>query len=145
MNESVAVSGRLSMCIRSCHGSVRTVEVPNLVVSSGASHIASRLAGIQEPIRFMAIGTGKRSKSIDDVDLQSESVRVKILSSEVDGGKVVFKAKFPARKDRLVFSEAGLFNSLVGGVMLSRTVFEPQYQHPGDEVDIEWAISITQE
>ncbi len=145
LNDTLEIHGKLTIVRTDKDGVTTTTEVPNLVVATGKTVIAARLAGnTVATMSTMGIGTGTSPAATGDTALGNE-VQLKNLS--VAGGTpsantVVFAATFlpnePATSQAI--TEAGVFNS--ANTMLCRTVFPVINKQTTDTITISWTVSM---
>jgi len=127
-------------------GTQEIFERKNLVVSTGKTNIAARMAGNTVAVMsHMAVGTGNTSAVVGDTTLATELARVALT---VQGGTpssntVTYSAAFPAGTGTGALAEAGVFNDPASGTMLCRTVFPVINKQAADSITITWVISIT--
>jgi hypothetical protein len=99
----------------------------DLVTLSGQGRITELMTGkSNRAFTHYADGTGTSAESASDIRLQAEHFRVSMLIdgfAEPAGSSAKFAGKMPYTAPTAVISEAGVFDSSIGGVMLFRTVF----------------------
>lgn len=122
--------------------------VKNLVVTVGRNHIADQLAGqLEAAMSHMAIGEGTTTAVVGDTTLETEVSRKAFTSKAqgvgADANKVVFQTDWAAGEGTGAITEAGIFNSVSAGTMLSRTTFAVKNKGAGDSLSIQWTLTIT--
>jgi hypothetical protein len=133
------------------------IYIPNLVVTTGRTFIASRMVGTSAAIMsHMGIGTSATGEVVGDTALGSElSVgggftgysRAALSIATSSANVVSYSANFAANNPSApaggaVLREAGIFNAASGGTMLCRTTFPIVTKLPADALTITWTITI---
>lgn len=146
--EDLKFTGELSIIVRGPEGNIKqTMIVPNLVVTAGKGHIASRLVGVGQAVMgWMGVGTGVGvTPALGDTILNTEVARVALASYTSSTNTVTASALFasgtPAGTNSI--TEAGLFNAASVGTMLAHTTFPAVSKAPGDSLSISWTITIS--
>lgn len=145
-NDVLKVKGELLIITTDEFGNENTTRVPNLVVSTGKTYIASRMtANTVNVMSHMAVGTGNTAASVADTTLDSELARVALATTggSPSSNTVTYTATFPAGTGTGGLVEAGVFNASSSGTMLCRTVFPVINKQANDTVAISWTVSIT--
>jgi hypothetical protein len=145
LNEGLQAKGELTIIHRAEDGTVKNaIHVPNLVVTTGKTYIASRIVGVAATVMsHMAIGIGSASPVAGDPSLGSESGRVALASQSSSGGTVTYTATFPAGTGTGAITEAGVFNASSSGTMLCRTTFPTVTKQSGDSIAITWVVTVS--
>lgn len=155
----IEVVGSLSIIVTdTINNKVRQeVYVPNLVVSTGKSFIASRMVGVSAPIMaFMGLGTSSTTELVGDSALGAELTvaggytgyaRAALSIATASANVVTYSANFAANNPSgpsggAVLREAGIFNASAAGTMLCRTTFPIVTKLPSDALTITWTITI---
>ena len=145
--EILKATGRLVIEKTSATGSVETIEVPNLVVTTGKNFIAQRLGQSTPPaiMSHMAIGTNSAEPAVGQTTLSTENGRVALTSTVVNNNTVTYTATFPAGTGTGNIYEAGIFNDpdTNEGAMLCRTTFPLVTKQSGDSIAITWVVTIS--
>ena len=89
----------------------------------------------------IAIGTNTVTPVSTDTTLNSELARVALTSAVRTNNVVKYTATFLPSVGTGAITEAAIFNSDVGGIMLSRTVFAVVNKGELDTITIEWTIT----
>lgn len=145
--ETLTVSGRLTVVLRDANGDVKKSQThKNLVVNTGLEFMASRMLGASKNVMsHMAVGSGTTAAAAGDTALETAlGPRKALSSSAVNGGdakKVEFEAVFNAGEGTGAVTEAGIFNAGSGGDMLCRTVFPVINKTSSDSLSIVWTIT----
>ena len=122
-------------------------EIPNLVVSAGKSHIATRISSNSEVImNHMAIGDTATTPTASDSALAGEQAdaRVALTSTSVTANTITYLATFPPGTGTGTVQEAGIFNAqgANAGTMLCRTTFASITKGASDSIVITWNVSV---
>jgi hypothetical protein len=144
-NEGLKMKGELTIVHRAEDGSVKKAfTVPNLVVSTGKTYIASRIVGTSSTIMsHMAIGTGTATPVVGDSGLGTEAGRVALASGSFSSNTVTYTATFPAGTGTGAITEAGVFNASSVGTMICRTTFPVVNKASGDSIAITWVVTVS--
>lgn len=143
--ENVKLSGELCIEVRRADGSLKeTRTVKNLVVNAGLALMASRLKdNTTLPVSHMALGQGVAAALAADTALGVEVGRSALSSPPtLTGGSISYSATFPGGVATGPVTEAGLFNSAVGGAMLCRTKFGVVTKEATDVMSVTWVVTI---
>lgn len=146
LQETMKITGKLNIVVRDELGTVKqTLDVPNLVVTTGKTYIASRMVGTSSTVmNGMAIGTGTATPVVGDTGLGTEAGRVALSTFTSSSNAVTATATFPAGTGTGAITEAGIFNnSSTGGTMLCRTTFPVVNKAAGDSIAITWVITVS--
>ena len=143
--DDLKLKGHLTVNLVAEDGSIKeTQKIPNLVVASGKSFVASRMAGTASSVMsHMSIGTTNTAAATGNTTLAAEVARVALTSTTPSNNDVVYSATFPAGTPSSAAGvvEAGIFNASSNGTMLCRTVFSVINKAPTDSLSIQWTIS----
>jgi len=155
----IEVGGALSIVVTDDSGNIKQdLYVPNLVVNTGKTFIASRMVGIASNVMtHMGIGTdSSNDTSVTVTALGTELTTVggftgysrAAVTGTSSSNIVTYTANFPANNPSApsggaVLREAGIFNQSTGGQMLCRTVFPIVTKLPQDALSITWTITIS--
>jgi hypothetical protein len=145
-NDALSVKGDVILIKTDELGNSKKYEYKNLVVSTGKTFIASRMASATANVMsHMAIGNGAVAATVSDTTLGTELGRVTLA---VSGGSpssntINYSANIGAGTATGAITEAGVFNDSTSGTMLCRTVFPVVNKLAGDSIAISWTISIT--
>lgn len=119
-------------------------EVPNLVVTTGKSFVASRMKdGTANAMSHMAIGTNTTAAAANNTALGTEVDRNSLTSTTVSAGTVTYVATFGAGEGTGAITEAGLFNASSSGTLLCRTVFAVVNKGSQDSMTITWSVTVS--
>lgn len=147
IQENVKPTGLVKIVHTNASGEiVKEFEVPNLVVTAGKQHIASKIAATtNSPVSMthMAIGTGSAAAVAADTTLGVEGGRVSLTNTVVSTNTITYTATFPAGTATGVITEAGIFNGSSTGTMLCRTVFPSVTKQAGDSIAITWVVTVS--
>ena len=144
INDSIKVTGELKLTLTRPDGNVKhEVIIPNLVVTTGKSYIASRMKDASATaMTHMAIGTGSTAAAAGNTTLGTEAGRVALTSTTVTNNDVAYVATFPAGTGTGALTEAGIFNASSSGTLLCRTVFSVINKASADTLGITWTVSV---
>lgn len=143
MKDNLTIKGRLSYQLIDEHGVMKQeFEGPNMVVTTGRNFLASLLGGSAPTLMsHMAVGSSSTAPALGDTTLGAELGRVALSSTSPSGANVIYQATFPPGTGTGTIAEAGLFNSGVGGTMLSRSTSISVIKAAGDTLNIIWPIT----
>lgn len=144
INDSIKVTGELKLTLTRPDGNVKhEVIIPNLVVTTGKSYIASRMKDASATaMSHMAVGTGSTAAAAGNTALGSEAGRVALTSTTVTNNDVAYVATFPAGTGTGALTEAGIFNASSSGTLLCRTVFSVINKASADTLGITWTVTV---
>jgi hypothetical protein len=147
IQEQVKPTGLVKIVHTNASGEIiKEFEVPNLVVTAGKQHIASKIAATtNSPVSMthMAIGTGSSAATAADTTLGVEGGRVSLTNTVVSTNTITYTATFPAGTATGTITEAGIFNGSSTGTMLCRTVFPSVTKQAGDSIAITWVVTVS--
>lgn len=145
VNEALVFKGELSITLFDQAGNIKqAMTVPNLVVTAGKNHIASRMVGVADAVMSnMAIGTSSTTPVVGDTTLTAEVGRVVMSSYTATGNAVSASALFGTGVGTGTIQEAGIFNAGTAGTMLCHTTFPAVAKAAGDTLAISWTITIS--
>lgn len=144
LKETPKASGTLEIVLRDKDGKVKDQrKVKNLVVDTGLSYIADRMADAAESaMSHMAVGTNSTTAVAGDTALGTEAGRVTLTSTTQTNEDVVYVATFSAGTATGALTEAGILNASSGGTLLCRTVFSTVNKGASDSLQITWTVSM---
>lgn len=144
LKETQAVTGELFIKKYNSQGDViEAIHVPNLVVTTGKTFIASRMVGTASAVMsHMAIGTGTATPVVGNTTLGTEVGRVALSGSTASSNQVTYTATFPAGTGTGAITEAGLLNAASAGTLLCRTTFPVVNKQAGDSIAITWVVTV---
>lgn len=143
--ETLKLTGKLNIVLTDETGKVKdTRQVDNLVVSSGLTFIASRMAGTSSSVMsHMALGSGTTNPAAGDTDLETMiAARVALTSTTPSNNTVAYVASFGAGISTGAITEAGIFNASTSGTMLCRTKFDVINKDTQDTMTITWTVTL---
>lgn len=145
LQETLKMKGELTVVVKDSNGNVKEERhIPNLVVTAGKNHIASRMVTNATTIMsHMAAGTGTTTPAAVDTGLVVEAGRVTLSSYTASTNVVTATATFPAGTATGAITEAGIFNAGTAGTMLCRTTFPVVNKAAGDSIAITWNITVS--
>ena len=146
VSDSLKLTGKLKVQkFNQDNNLVEIREIPNLVVSVGKSHIATRISANNEVImNHMAIGGSATSPAASDTSLGSELGRVGLTSTSVSANTLTYLGTFSPGTGTGTVKEAGIFNAQGSGAgtMLCRTTFADINKGASDSIVITWNVSV---
>jgi hypothetical protein len=118
------------------------------VVNAGLAYIASRMTGTTKGVMsHMALGSGTTAEAAGQTDLVSIlGAREGLDSTTITGTnneKVQYVSSFEAGDGTGAVTEAGIFNALTTGDMLSRTTFAVVNKAADDTMTVTWTITLS--
>ena len=142
--ETLKAKGQVKLELTRADGTVETVDIKNLVVTTGLNYIVSRMKDTtQTAMSHMAIGSGSTAASAGNTALGTELGRVALTSTTVSTNTIQYVASFPAGTGTGTVYEAGIFNASSAGTLLCRTVFGIVTKDAGDSLAITWTITVS--
>jgi len=131
-------------------GNLKDREVThNLMTTAGRGFITGRMIGTADAVMsHIGVGSSSTAATIAQTDLVAViGARVAMSSAVQETGSatndtVKYVAIFPAGICTGALTEAGIFNALSGGKMLSRVVFGTKTKDAGDSLTITWRQKI---
>ena len=150
MKDNLKVKGRFELLHWNAAGQLQNhIKKDNLVVNTGFAFLAGRLLNDTTlSISHIAVGTDASAALVTDTGLNTQfdprrSITKTLATSAggVTNDSVAFQRVLAAGENTATLVEAGLFNHLTAGVMLSRVVFSPIVKEAGDIVTIDWTIT----
>lgn len=118
----------------------------NMIVNSGFTYFSNRLMSNDNLlISHIALGTGTSAPSAYDTELEQETVRIGLFSSQIAttniaSDSVEFISNFDINTGSFEVSEAGLFNASSTGEMIARIQFPTISKSLYDTMSINWKI-----
>ncbi len=140
MKESLRVKGKLKIYK---NGNLEK-EIDNLVVTTGLNWITARLitAGIPDPMSHMAVGTGTTAADASDTAMETiVGARKAFDSTTVTANAIEYVSTFAGSTYAGALTEAGLFNALTTGTMLSHVIFSVINVAAADEITCTWTLT----
>jgi len=144
--EQLKMTGELMIIKTNIDGIITDKRhIPNLVVTTGKTHIISRMLGAVDAVMsHMGIGAGVDAPTVANTALQSAlGSRVAISSATQLNNTVTYIASFGAGVSTGALTEAGIFNNASTGSMLCRTTFPVVTKEAGDSIAITWSVTIS--
>ena len=145
-NDTIKMTGRLTVKRFGQNGDLlEERDIPNLVVTAGKTHIASKLVGYTgssaNVLTHMAVGTSATASAVANTTLGAEIARSAFSSSPtVSSTTVTYSASFTGLTANI--TEAGIFNAASNGTMLCRTTFALIPAVSTDTIVISWNVSV---
>lgn len=148
INENLKLSGQLDIVLKDKNGNVKEERTEkNLVVNAGLAFIASRMTGTAKNVMsHMALGSSSTAEAAGQTDLVTTlGVRESLTSTDITGDdneKVQYVASFGTNKATGSVKEAGIFNHITAGDILSRTTFLEVNKAADDTMTVTWTITL---
>ena len=145
IKDSLRATGKLTVTLFDKNNNIKEqIHVPNLVVTTGLSFIASRMVNTSVNIMsHMSVGTSSTATNVAQTTLVAENARVALSGSSVVGSTITYNATFGAGVGTGALVEAGVFNAASSGTMLCRTVFPAIVKETDDILTINWLVTIS--
>jgi len=146
IKEDIKIKGTVHVTHRDKDGKVKgKFTIPNLVVTAGKQWVADQMDDVSSLAKMshMAIGTSSTAPAVGDTTLGAEAARVSLSGTVRAGAVVTFSATFGAGTGTGAIVEAGIFNNVTGGTLLSRVTFSVVNKAAGDTLSIDWDITVT--
>jgi hypothetical protein len=141
INDSIKLSGRVSIEIRRENGEIEKDEIENLVVTAGKNHVASRIGSSATAMGWLEVGTGTNAPAAGDTTLQTALYR-EACSVTVSTNTIQYQTTLAPGEGTGAITEAGIFNASSAGTMLSRVSFPVKNKAAGDTMTITWTITV---
>lgn len=157
---TIEVGGSLSIVVTDTieNKIKQELYIPNLVVTTGKTFIASRIVGTSSAIMsHMGVGTDSTTEVVGNTTLGAELTvgggytgytRASLTTATNSANVVTYVATFAANNPSApgggaVLREAGIFNASTAGTMLCRTTFPIVTKLPADALTITWTVTIS--
>lgn len=143
MKEGLKIKGELK--IHRISDGKLLVHKKNLVVDTGLNLIVSRLKDASlNPVSHLAIGEGATAAAAADTALETPvGARKTVSTVTVSGAAIEIVALFDgATYASSSLREAGIFNALTGGQMISRIVFSSTPLPSTDSLQLTWTLTL---
>ena len=144
--DELKVKGTVNVVVHDESGKQKeNFTIPNLVVNTGLSYIASRMKDTTATaMTHMAVGTDNTATAGANTALGTQlGSRVSLTSTTVTSNSTAYVATFGAGVGTGALTEAGIFNASTSGTMLCRTVFAVINKGASDTMTITWTITIS--
>lgn len=144
MIDSLKLVGTLKVVLSDSEGNIKEEhDFKNLVVDAGKAFVINALiASSTSPFDYIAIGEGTTIPSSVNTSLETELTRT-TFSSTTTTSSVTMTAVFAPGVGTGAITEAGIFNAVSGGTMLSRTTFDVVTKTASDQLSIIWTINLS--
>jgi hypothetical protein len=154
LQEKISATGVVQFVLKDENGNVKDTRSTNIVVDSGLTYIAARMAGVTSPaaMGWIAVGTGSANATSPTADTQTllgaevarSSSAVTITTTTVASDTVQYVTTFAAGTGTAALTEAGIFNVVTANTatMLARTTFAVINKGTNDTLTITWKITI---
>lgn len=131
---------------------VPELTIANIITNAGRVGVATRIGEVSAttPYKYIALGLGTNAPAVTDTALQNEITtfggaratgETGLATTTVanDTTRVVYTFGFT---DVFAITEAGLFNAILAGTMLSRQTFSAINVQGGDTLQVDIKISV---
>jgi len=144
MNDLFKLKGVITLIKFDKNGNiVKEWRHSNLIVNTGLERAAKLLIGLETtPFQYIAIGSSSTAPSNGDTTLGNEVDRVLAGASYESPFKAKLTGIFTFNSS-VTIREAGIFDSLSGGTLLSRVTFSDKNFTAGESVGIIWTIELS--
>lgn len=131
---------------------VPELTIANIITNAGRVGVATRIGEVSAttPYKYIALGLGTTTPTVADTTLQSEITT--FGGSRATGTPALATTTIPNDTTSIVYTfvftdvfaitEAGLFNALSAGIMLSRQTFSAINVQGGDTLQVDIKISV---
>lgn len=143
--EHIRPKGELSIDIIGPDGNTKErIYINNLVVQTGRDYIAQRLISDSDgPMTHMAVGTSNAAAALADTALGTELTRQAFDTATRVNNVTTFVTTYAPGAATGALTEAGIFNTSSGGIMLCRTEFNVVNKAVDDTMVITWTVTIS--
>lgn len=146
IKENLKATGKLTIVLYDNKNNIKqTLEVPNLVVTTGLNYIASRMVDASAIVMsHMAVGIDNTATNTSQISLLTEVSREELLGALSTGSSITYNATFGPSSGTGTLVEAGIFNAASSGTMLCRTIFPAIVKETDDILTINWLVTVSQ-
>ena len=143
--EQIKIVGKLKLVLTKDSGDIQEYEYKNLVVNAGLNLICQRLKDDLTVVpSHMAVGSSATAPAGGQTALLGELGRVALSSVAVSSNQIEFDATFPPGTATGTINEAGIFNDVSAGTMLSRSLFLAAIpKGAGDSLAVIWTLTFS--
>lgn len=151
LENGLLVEGKIRFEIFDSEGNLKQiVEKENTFTAVGDAHVADQLAATPNEAKmgWIAIGTGSTPFTTLSTTLTSELDRNALSAGYPEQGSgasdndVIYKATWPAGDGTGAITEAGIFNSSLGGSMPAASTFPVINKGASDTFTVTWTITV---
>ncbi|RLI63284.1 MAG: hypothetical protein DRO67_05960 [Candidatus Asgardarchaeum californiense] len=115
----------------------------NLVVQTGLDLFAKNLEGdVSKIAQYIALGTGGAAPTLGDTALMGEVSPRKIATVTRAANILTFEATFLPGEATAIILEAGLLDSISGGVLVARANTGSYDKQALDTITVRWEITL---
>lgn len=142
LRDTHRVQGTLTIELTKGDGTKESIDLDNLVVSTGLNYVVNRLKeNAVTPMSHIGVGAGTATPESGDTTLGTQLGRVGVTSITVVNNAITYAATFAPGVATGAITEAGIFNAATDGVMFSRTVFPVINKQAADTMSITWTAT----
>ena len=145
LNETLKITGEVTIDHIGPDGAlIEQKIIKNLVVTSGKSWVASRIASAGGlAAGFLGVGAGSTAAAGGNTALETPlGARIASNGGIAAGAVTTYTTTIAAGISTGALTEAGLFDSITAGTMIARVTFGTLTKAGGDTVVISWAITV---
>ena len=116
----------------------------NLITSAGYDFLANCMCNVDRPspLKYIAVGSGDNKPTFEDVELQNEVMRKLCDYSHSNGSTfLALGTTLEPGEATGALTEAGILNSLSGGVLFDRVTFPVVNKEPMDTYRISFTLT----
>jgi hypothetical protein len=140
--ENLKVTGRVNIQVINSGKVINSIDIDNLVVTTGRNWIADLIGGTSGTMSHIAVGTGTTTQVLGDTTLETELTRGTTTGSSLNN-TASFSSVFNAGVATGAITEAGIFDAASVGDMLCRTTFAVVNIGSSDSMSITWTITVS--
>ncbi|KKN65233.1 hypothetical protein LCGC14_0484090 [marine sediment metagenome] len=143
------LTGRFKIIVRDKNGKVLETRTGKNLVTDDAEELVAKLLdinGAETAPNYIAFGTGTNGAQKSDTQLGTEisSSRVEVTSTvQTNNTLQLLWPTLTWAAGSQTFTELGIFNASVAGVLFSRMLTQPLSITNGVELDISWTLTIS--
>lgn len=146
-SENVGVVGEVVARVIRQGRVVHEEKTKNLIVNAGKNALAGLFFGESgvNPFKYVAVGTGTTTPSVDDTALQNELTGYGLARTLATTSRTNNEATLIASWNvtgSVTVSESGIFNASTGGTMFARVTFSGLPLVNGDYLELRWKVTI---
>lgn len=143
MIEKFKLTGTPTFTLYDANGDIKLKFTKNnMIVSSGKQWIIERLSATPPvDMEYIAIGSNNTNPLSANTSLIDEITRTSFVAV-YGANSMTFTATFGPGVGTGTIGEAGVFNNVVGGTMLSRIACTPFTKSAVDTLSIEWVFEL---
>lgn len=143
-DDKIGITGDLYIALYDANGNLKDDRsIKNMVVDTGKELIAALIAGSTNKPNYIGLGTDNTPTGSDHTVLSAEvGARFAFNTATSTDNIATFTASLNPGVGTGSYSEAGIFDTLTGGIMLARTTFNIITKTSVDKLVITWNIRV---